>query len=53
MGGITPLGFIESLQVADFCKDLGFYWPYKHFCDELSADWRAPGWGNKERGNYD
>jgi hypothetical protein len=25
MGGTTPLGFIESLQVADFCKDLGFY----------------------------
>jgi len=24
MGGRTPRGFIESLQVADFCKDLGF-----------------------------
>ena len=28
MGGRTPLGFIESLQVADFCKDLGFYGTY-------------------------
>jgi len=24
MGGRTPRGFIESLQVAYFCKDLGF-----------------------------
>jgi hypothetical protein len=53
MGGRTPLGFIESLQVADFYKDLGFYGTYKRFCDELCADWRAPAWGNKERGNYD
>jgi len=53
MGGITPLDFIESLQLADFYKNLDFYLTYKQFCDLLSADWRSSAWGNKERGNYD
>jgi len=53
MGGRTPLGFIESLQVADFCKDLGFYGTYKRFCDELCGDWGSSASGNKKRGNYD
>jgi hypothetical protein len=53
MRGTTPLGFIESLQVADFCKDLGFYGTYKQFCDKVCAEWRSSAWGNKERGNYD
>jgi hypothetical protein len=53
MGGRTPLAFIESLQVAYFCKDLGFHGTYKQFCDELCGDWGSSAWGNKERGNYD
>ena len=53
MGGITPLDFMESLQLAYIYKDLGFYWTYKQFCDYMSADWRSSAWVNKERGNYD
>jgi hypothetical protein len=53
MGGRTPLAFIESLQVANFCKDLGFHGTYKQFCDELCGHWGSSAWGNKERGNYD
>ena len=31
MGGVTPLLFNKSLQLVDFCKDLGFYLTYEQF----------------------
>lgn len=33
MGGIAPLSFINSLPLADLCKDLGFYLTYSHCYD--------------------
>ena len=33
MGGITPHCFGNSLQLADFCKDLGVLLTYEQFYD--------------------